>query len=173
MSLAVAYLEGLSHTLPLAVAASSRILQSKGTPMRTTLTSGAEIEHRPVQDLKAKDKDAVSLSVKMAIPITEDGEIDRSQGLLMSGSMQLAARNAVIARVITKWPYGPVPRFEAGEVHDAELIDEIPIDDFNEIEELIAPYLAKLRRKPDPKATTSTKSSTSSRANGERVSPTG
>ena len=141
--------------------------------MRTTLTSGAEIEHRPIQDLKAKDKDAVSLSVKMAIPITEDGEIDRSQGLLMSGGMQLAARNAVIARVITKWPYGPVPHFEAGEVHGAELIDEIPIDDFNEIEELIAPYLAKLRQRANPKATTSTRSSTSSRANSERVSPTG
>ena len=141
--------------------------------MRTTLESGAEIEHRPIQDLVAKDKDAVSLSVKMAIPITEEGDIDRSKGLLMSGSMQLAARNAVIARVITKWPYGPVPHFEAGEVHGAELIDEIPIDDFNEIEELIAPYLAKLRQRANPKATTSTKSSTSSRANGVRASLTG
>jgi hypothetical protein len=144
--------------------------------MRTTLTSGAEIEHRPIQDLRAKDKDAVTMSVKMAIPVTEDGEIDRSQGLQMSGAMQLAARNAVISRVITKWPYGPVPTFGAGEVHGAELIDEIPIDDFNEIEELIAPYLAKLRQRANPKAAaaaTTTASNGSSRASAAHASPTG
>jgi hypothetical protein len=139
--------------------------------LRTTLASGAQIEHRPIQDLKAKDKDAVSNSVKMAIPVNEDGEIDRSQGLMMSGAMQLAARNAVIARVITSWPYGPVPHYEAGEVHNAELIDEIPIDDFNEIEELIAPYLRKLRQKPDPKKGTTSSSSTSSRASSAHGSP--
>jgi hypothetical protein len=141
--------------------------------LKTTFESGAWVEHRPVQDMKAKDKDAVSLSVKMAIPITEEGEIDRSKGLLMSGSMQLAARNAVIARVITGWSYEwGVPYFDAGEVHGAELIDEIPIDDFNELEELIAPYLKKLRAKPNPKATTSTSSSTSSRASSAPSSPT-
>ena len=142
--------------------------------MKTTLESGAWVEHRPIQDMRAKDKDAVSLSVKMAIPITEDGEIDRSQGLLMSGSMQLAARNAAIARVITAWSYEwPVPYFEAGEVHGAELIDEIPIDDFNEIEELIEPYLKKLRHKPNPKAQvagTTTSSNGSSRASAAHAS---
>lgn len=142
--------------------------------MKTDLESGAWVEHRPIQDLKAKDKDAVSLSVKMAIPLTEDGEIDRSQGLLMSGAMQLAARNAVIARVITGWSYdAPVPFFEASEVHGIEAIDEIPIDDFNEIEELIAPYLAKLRQKASPKPTTSTSSSTSSRASSAHASRKG
>jgi hypothetical protein len=132
------------------------------------------VEHRPIQDLRAKDKDAVSTSVKMAIPITEEGEIDRSQGLAFSGAMQLAARNAVIARVITGWSYDwPVPYYEAGEVHGAELIDEIPIDDFNEIEELIAPYLAKLRQRPDPKKGTSSGSSGSSRASAAHHSRTG
>lgn len=139
-------------------------------PVKTIFESGAWVEHRPIQDLKAKDKDAVSLSVKMAIPITEDGEIDRSQGMVFSGAMQLAARNAVIARVVTGWSYEvPVPYFEAAEVHGAESIDEIPIDDFNEIEELIAPYLAKLRQKPNPKAQaagTTTSSNGLSRASG-------
>lgn len=138
--------------------------------MRTTLTTGAEIEHRPIQDLKAKDKDAVSTSVKMAIPLDDDGEFDRSQGMVFSGAMGLAARNAVIARVITSWPYGPVPHYEAGEVHGAELIDEIPLDDFNEIEELIAPYLAKLRQKPNPKGATTSGSSGSSRGSAARPS---
>lgn len=138
--------------------------------MKTTLTSGAEIEHRPIQDLKAKDKDAVSQSVKMAIPMTEDGEFDRSQGMVFSGAMGLAARNAVIARVITSWPYGPVPYYEAGEVHGAELIDEIPLDDFNELEDLVAPYLAKLRQRPDPKKGTTSGSSGSSPASAGRPS---
>lgn len=142
--------------------------------MKTELASGAWVEHRPIQDLKAKDKDAVSLSVKMAIPITEEGEIDRSQGLLMSGSMQLAARNAVLARVITGWSYEwPVPYFEAAEVHNEESIDEIPIDDFNEIEELLSPYLAKLRQRPDPKGATTSASNGSSRASAAHRSPKG
>ena len=135
--------------------------------MRTDLPSGAWVEHRPIQDLRAKDKDAVSMSVKMAIPLTEDGEVDRSQGMVFSGAMQLAARNAVIARVITGWSYDvPVPYFEAGEVHNESSIDEIPIDDFNEIEELMAPYLAKLRQKPNPKAATTSASNGSSKASG-------
>jgi hypothetical protein len=139
--------------------------------LKTTLASGAEIEHRPIQDLKAKDKDAVSASVKMAIPLNEEGELDRSNGLMMGGAMQLAARNAVISRVITAWPYGPVPHYEAGEVHGAELIDEIPLDDFNEIEALIDPYLKKLRQKPSPKASTTSASSGSSRAGAAPASP--
>src|SRR5689334_10775346 len=101
----------------------------------------------------------------MVIPITEDGEFDRSQGMAFTGAMQLAARNAVIARVITGWSYGtPVPYFEAGEVCNAESIDEIPLDDFNEIEELIAPYLAKLRQRADPKRGITSASNGSSRA---------
>ena len=133
--------------------------------MKTTLESGAWIDHRPIQDLKAKDKDAVSESVKMAIPVTSDGEIDLSQGVAMSGIMQIAARNAAMARVITAWSYDyPVPYFEAHEVHDAESIDEIPLDDFNEIEALIDPYLTKLRQRPSPKGATTTSSNGSSRA---------
>lgn len=169
-----AYLHGLAHTVPLAVTATAILTATRKTRLKTELESGAWVEHRPIQDLKAKDKDAVSLSVKMAIPITEDGEIDRSQGLLMSGSMQLAARNAVLARVITGWSYEqPVPYFEAGEVHEAESIDEIPIDDFNEIEELLAPYLEKLRQRPDPKGAITSASNGSSRANSARSSRQG
>lgn len=142
--------------------------------MKTIFESGAWVEHRPIQDLKAKDKDAVSLSVKMVIPLTEDGELDRSQGMAFSGAMQLAARNAVLARVVTAWSYDwPVPHYEAGEVHGAELIDEIPIDDFNELEELLAPYLAKLRQKPDPKGAITSASNGSSRAGAAHSSRRG
>jgi hypothetical protein len=135
--------------------------------LKTIFESGAWVEHRPVQDLKAKDKDAVSSAVKMAIPLTDEGEFDRSQGMVFSGAMQLAARNAVIARVITSWSFGtPVPVYEAGEVHGADAIDEIPLDDFNELEDLIAPYLAKLRQRPSPKGATTSASNGPSRASG-------
>ena len=135
--------------------------------MKTIFASGAWVEHRPIQDLKAKDKDAVSAAVKMVIPLTEDGEFDRSQGMVFSGAMQLAARDACIARVVTGWSWElPVPYFEAGEVHGGESIGELPIDDFNELEDLIAPYLAKLRQRPNPKGATTSASSGPSRANG-------
>jgi hypothetical protein len=142
--------------------------------VKTELASGAWVEHRPIQDLKAKDKDAVSLSVKMVIPLTEDGELDRSQGMAFSGAMQLAARNACIARVITGWSYEwPVPQFEAGEVTWTESIGEIPLDDMNEIEQLLEPYLAKLRQRPDPKKGITSGSNGSSRASAARASRTG
>lgn len=142
--------------------------------MKTTFESGAWVEHRPLQDLKAKDKDAVSESVRMALPVTEEGEVDLSRGVTMSGVMQVAARNACIARLVTAWSYDlPVPRWENHEIHDEDSIGELPLDDINELEALIAPALAKLRQRPDPKGTTTSSSSTSSRANGAHRSPRG
>jgi len=145
--------------------------------MRTELDSGAWVEHRPLQDLKAKDKDAVSRSVKMAMPLTAEGEVDMSAGVSIGGEMQIAARNAVLARVITAWSFdAPVPVYENWQITNVESIDEIPIDDFNEIEDLFDPYLAKLRKRPDPKAPaagTTTASNGSSRANVVPGSPAG
>ena len=141
--------------------------------MRKTFASGAWVDHRPLQDLKAKDKDAVSESARMALPVTEEGKVDLSRGVTMSGVMQTAARNACIARLVTAWSYDlPVPKWENHEIRDEDSIGELPLDDIWELEELIAPALAKLRKRPDPKATTTTSSSTSSRANGEQVSLT-
>jgi hypothetical protein len=142
--------------------------------MRHDLESGAWIEVRPVQDLKAKDKDAVSAAVKMLVPITAEGEIDRSQGMSFGGAMAARSRNAILARILLNWSYDmPRPVYEFEQVTNEDSIEELPIDDFNEIEELLAPYMAKLRKRPDPKAkgaATTTGSSGSSRANAARGS---
>lgn len=133
--------------------------------MRTELPSGAWIEHRPVQDLRGKDKDAVTMAVRMVIPMTADGEVDLSQGMTMGGELQIKSRNAVIARVITAWSFTaedggplPVPEWAGREIVNEDSIGELPLDGLNEIEELIAPYLAKLRARPDPKGATTSSS---------------
>jgi hypothetical protein len=41
---------------------------------------------------------------------------------------------------------------------------EIGLDDFAEIEEILAPYMAKIQRRPDPKETTTASSNGTSRA---------
>lgn len=139
--------------------------------MRHELASGGWVDVRPIQDLKAKDKFAVSAAVKMLIPVNEDGEPDVSDGVALGGAMQTRAFNAVIARVVTAWSFDlPKPVYEFEQVTHEDSIDELPLDDFNEIEALLAPYQAKLRQRPNPKgATTSTSSGPSrAKANGSR-----
>jgi hypothetical protein len=139
--------------------------------VRHELASGAWVEVRPIQDLKAKDKFAVSAAVKMLIPVNEDGEPDVSDGVALGGAMQTRAFNAVIARVVLAWSFGlPKPVYEFEQVTNEDSIGELPLGDFNEIEALLAPYQAKLRQRPNPKgATTSTSSGPSrAKANGSR-----
>ena len=67
-----------------------------------------------------------------------------------------------MACFITAWSFTrgdgdplPVPGLDdMGAVTHLEVIGDYPIGDEDEIEQLIAPYLVKLRR-PDPKETTS------------------
>jgi hypothetical protein len=139
--------------------------------MRHDLTSGAWVEMRPLQDLKAKDKFAVGAAVRMLIPFNDEGEPDLKGGMTLGGSMQTRSLNAVLARVVTAWSYElPKPVFEYEQITSEDSIDELPLDDFNEIEDLLAPYLAKLRKRPDPKGATTSSSNGSSpaRASGSR-----
>jgi hypothetical protein len=145
--------------------------------VRHELTSGAWVEVRPIQDLKAKDKFAVSAAIKMLIPVTDDGELDTKAGLSLGGAMQTRSIAAVIARCVTAWSFTtedgaplPKPVYEYEQITHEDSIDELPLDDFNEIEELLNPYLRKLRQRPNPKgATTSTSSGRSpAKANGSR-----
>lgn len=124
--------------------------------MRTTFTSGAWVEHRPLADLKVKDADAVTEAIRMLLPMSAEGEVDLSGGISVGGAHKLKTRNAVIARVVTAWSFTtgdgaplPVPYWENHEIHDEDSIGELPIDDGAELEELIAPYLAKLRSRPN------------------------
>jgi hypothetical protein len=140
--------------------------------MRTELASGAWVEHRSIDDLKMKDHDAVSRAVKMAMPMTAEGEIDLSGGVSLGGDLQINRRNAAIARIVTAWSYDfPVPVIENKEIRGEESIGEIPIDDGLELAQLLEPYMAKLGRRPDPKGTTTSSSNGLSRASAAPGSP--
>lgn len=135
--------------------------------MRTTLTSGAWVEHRPIQDLKGADKRALARIGKPEVVLTPSGEPDLGS---MLGGMDIMTwvsdqQDAVWALAITAWSWElPVPAFDGGQVTGVEVFGELPLDDYEELETLFAPFLAKLTRKPDPKGTTTSSSNGSSRA---------
>jgi hypothetical protein len=145
--------------------------------MRTELQSGAWVEHRPIQDLVGNDKDAVSRSQRFAFKMPAQLDQAGLQAAIAEAASHvdpqefaITQRNAVWARVITAWSFDlPVPVLENdGHIVNGDSIGAVPIDDFEALEALFAPYQAKLTRRPDPKgpptATTSS-SSNSSRAN--------
>lgn len=143
--------------------------------MRTEFASGAWVEHRALGDMKVKDADAVTEAIRMLLPMTGDGEVDLSGGISVGGAHKLRTRNAVIARVVTAWSFTtddgaplPVPYWENHEIHDEDSIGELPIDDGAELEELIAPYQAKLRSRPNPKGATTSSSNGAPRASQGR-----
>jgi hypothetical protein len=151
--------------------------------MRTTLESGAWIEHTPIQDLKGGHKRALSRAGKarMNIEVDGDGKVDVARA--MSGmdfaGIGAATQDALWALLIEKWSYDmPVPELDraSGALEGGDAFDELPLEDFDEIEALFEPFMARLRRKPDPKAkaaATTTASNGSSRASAAHGSPTG
>jgi hypothetical protein len=71
--------------------------------------------------------------------------------------------------VVEGWSYDlPVPELgDDGQVTGLDSFGELPLDDFDELERLLAPFEEKLARKPDPKApaaATTSSSNGSSRA---------
>ena len=146
--------------------------------MRTTFASGAWVEHLPIGELKGKHKRNLDKVGKPVPVFTPGGDFD--QAATMSGidvmSWQAAKRDAAWAMVIEKWSFGlPLPQFDAasGEVTGADAFGELPIDDFEELEELLAPFEDKLNRRPDPKGATTSSSNGSSRASGAHGSRRG
>lgn len=142
--------------------------------MRTDLESGAWVEHRPLQDLKGKDKDALTRVLRYSLPPGIDLEHPDLTALVSGvnvGDYMLRQRDATWAQVITAWPFTgddgqalPIPYVNSeGEIADRASFGEIPLGDFEEIERLFAPYLAKLQRRPDPKGSPS---GTTSSSNG-------
>ena len=156
MSFAVAYLHELCRTVPLAVAATI-ILTSKRKPMRTTLESGAWIEHVPIQDIKGKHIRDYARAGKGRIDpnaVDDDGQVD-ARALVAGmdlGEAQEEKHDALWAIFITGWSYEfPVPKFDrgSGETAGAEVLDEIPGDDYAEIDEILAPFARKLGSRPN------------------------
>jgi hypothetical protein len=132
--------------------------------VRHDLTSGAWIEIVPVQDLKGKDRDRYERAIRHELPLDADGDLDKAAGIAMRLDVREIRRNAAIACLVTSWSFTqsdgtplPLPGLDdTGAITNASSVGEYPLDDETQIEEIIAPYMVKLRR-PDPKeATTST-----------------
>lgn len=141
--------------------------------MRHTLTSGEWIDILPIQALKAKHRDRTDGVVKLYIKLDKDGNPDLS-AMPLSMSLQTVRRDALLAQLITAWSFTlveydpdgnvvegtaaalPVPYWDSTkqEIACEASFGEIGIDDFSEIEDILAPYLAKIQRRPDPKGTT-------------------
>lgn len=132
--------------------------------MRHDLNSGAWIEIIPIQDLKGKDRDRFERAVRHEFPFDDDGEFDKAALIASRADMRDLRRNAAIACLITAWSFTqpdgsplPLPGLDdVGAITNTSSIGDYSLDDETRIEEILVPYLVKLRR-PDPKeATTST-----------------
>jgi hypothetical protein len=135
--------------------------------MRTTFTSGAWVEHVPIQELKGKHKRNLE-PVGRPQSVYRDGELDKEatmSGLDITTWLQ-AKRDAIWAMVVEGWSYDlPVPELgDDGQVTDLDSFGELPLDDFDELVALLTPYGEKLTRTPDPKGATTSSSNGSSRA---------
>jgi hypothetical protein len=153
--------------------------------LRTTLESGAWIEHTPIQELKGIHRRKLERAGKPRVSsaaIDDSGQVN--VGALMAGvdfgAFAAVKRDALWALLIERWSYDfPVPQLEEtddGLVAVGDGFDEIPLDDYDEIESLFEPFAKKLNRRPNPKAraaATTTASNGSSRASAAHGSPTG
>lgn len=139
--------------------------------MRHDLTSGAWIEIIPVQDLKGKDRDRFNRAVRQEVPLDDEGGFDRQAAVTQRLNDGEVRRNAAIACFITAWSFTrddgtplPVPGLDDnGAITSRDSIGDYSLGDEDEIEDILQPYLAKLRR-PDPKEATTSTSNGRSRA---------
>ena len=166
-----ACLRGLWQTVPLAAAATI-ILTSKRKPMRVDLPSGGWVEIVPIQDLKGKHVRTMARVAKMRMSrddVDDDGEVDVG-GLVERmdlADMDEARHDALWALLIEKWSFDfNVPQLDraSGKVSGAEVLDDIDVDDYAEIDKILDPHSKKIRRRPNPKTSTTTGSSRSSAA---------
>jgi hypothetical protein len=129
------------------------------------------VELIPLDALRIKHKKRLLRIGNALVPMTAGGEFDPAAVLAKYGSWQ--AYNelhsdtqfaAVIALVVTAWSSdAPVPKIaDDGCLMYAESVDEAPLG----LEDLLAPYLTRLTREPDPKEVST---ATTSSSNG--VSP--
>ena len=149
-----------------------------GGPVRHDLTSGAWVEVRPIGELKRNDKIAVQRLQFEGIPMN-DGDIDWHAGALMPGGAGAInvrfgenRRNTAIALVVTAWSFDgiEVPQVRDGCLIGGDGIGELPLDDYDELEALIDPYIEKLTKAPDPKAPAAATTSSSNGRSSAKAS---
>lgn len=149
----------------------------------------AWVDILPIQALKSKHKDAVMAAIKLYVSLDDKGQPDLSR-LPITMSIPKAQRNIAIAILVSSWSFSscqfddqgapvdgteqplPVPTWSAdgaaGIITDEDSIGELDIDDLNWLEQVLEPYLAKIRFRPDPKGTTTESSNDTSRGKASR-----
>lgn len=137
--------------------------------MHVDLPSGHWVEITPVSGLKAKHRDAHDGAPRFYIKFDEDGKPDTSD-LPISATIATLQRDALMATLISSWSFTtddgvtlPVPHWDGEVTQGREAFGEIGLDDWDCLLGVLEPYLAKVRRKPDPKGTTTASSTGISR----------
>jgi hypothetical protein len=124
--------------------------------VRHTFGTGEWVELIPLPDLRIKHKKKLLAIGNALVPMTADGEFDPAAVIARYGSWQAYNEAhsstqfaAVIALTVTAWSCDvPVPSIDDGGVLvNAASADAAPL----ELEDLLAPYLTRLTREPDPK----------------------
>jgi len=141
--------------------------------MRADLKSGAWVELRGADQLVAGDKLALHQSTVLPVNGAELDELAEGRGRMSFslGTVDEQLYN-VLARLIQAWSYPYVlPRDDITQDDNGkrtydESLKRLPLDDWNELEEITAPHMDKLRASPKGKRTTSTRSASSSAARG-------
>lgn len=154
--------------------------------MRHTLSDGVTwIDVLPLAAIKAKHKDAVDAAIKLYVAFDDKGQPDLSN-MPITMSIAKAQRNVLMAVCILRWSVTTVDMNEDGEpiegteralevpvwhadgaqgfIEHEDSFGELDIDIFNELEDYFAPYMEKVRRRPDPKGTTTASSNATSKA---------
>jgi hypothetical protein len=147
--------------------------------MKLELQSGHWIEMRGAGELTAGDKSAMHSVTRLPIDGSELDSFASGVGKFsLSLGMVEDQTYAVLARIIFGWSYpyclpkDDISRDEDDSRTYADSLRRIPLDDWNEVEDAIAPHMAKLRSGPKGRKTTSSTSSKGSPAKG-RDSRTG
>lgn len=146
--------------------------------MRHILTSGQWIEVLPIQGLRAKHKDAAESAIKLYVAFDDKGQPDLSN-MPLTMTIPKAQLHVIMAMCITSWSFElvtvdnesgeesvqgllPKPQWQAegptGTILYEDSFGEIGIDDWAELEDFFGPYMEKVRRRPDPKGTTTASS---------------
>lgn len=167
------FIHNLAHAVQVAMLATAIIVQyRRDHRVRTTLESGAWVEHVPIQDLKGRHIRDYARAGKSHIDgsaVDDEGTID-VRAIVTStdiAEQQEVKHDALWAICLTGWSFDglEVPKFDRGEGRTAgiEVLDEIPAADYAEIDALLEPFAAKLASRPNRSGTTTTASNGSSK----------
>jgi len=130
--------------------------------VRHTFGTGEWVELIPLADLRIKHKKKLFAITNAIVPLNAEGDFDKAAITSRYGGWQAYQAHhsstqfaALAALVVTAWSWDvPVPQITDGALIHAESVDEVPL----ELEDLLAPYLTRLTRDPDPKEVTSSSS---------------